>query len=66
MQIFFFREFLLITVLLLIHNFYMSWSSWFTSLKLCVGFSVLDSASFLLNFIFLFNKKDGLFDYKTS
>ena len=34
--------------------------------KLCVGFSIFDSVLFLLNFIFLFNKKHGLFDFKTS
>ena len=33
-------------------------------LKLCVGFSVSGSASFLLNFIFLFNKKHGLLTLK--
>ena len=34
--------------------------------KLCVGFSIFDSASFLLNFVFLFNKMHVLFDFKTS
>ena len=38
----------------------------FISLKLCVGFSIFNSVSFLLNFIFLFKKKHGLFDFKTS
>ena len=38
----------------------------FVSLKLCVGFSIFDSVSFLLKFIFLFNKMHGLFDFKTS
>ena len=33
----------------------------------CVGFSIVDSVLFLLNFIFLFNKqKYGLLDFKTS
>ena len=63
---FFFHELQLITVLLLICNSYTSWSTWFISLKLCVGFSIFDSVSFLLKFIFLFNKKHGLFDFKTS
>ena len=34
--------------------------------KVCVGFSIFNSVSFLLKFIFLFNKKHGLFDFKTS
>ena len=36
------------------------------SLELCMGFSIFNSVSFLLNFIFLFNKKHGIFDFKTS
>ena len=32
---------------------------------LCVVFSIFDSLSFLLNFIFLFNKMHGLFNLKT-
>ena len=54
---FFFRVLQLITGLLLIYNFYTSWSTWFISLKLCVGFSIFDSVSFTLNFKFLLNKK---------
>ena len=38
----------------------------FVSLKLCVGFSIFDSISFLLKFIFLFSKMHGLFDFKTT
>ena len=34
------------------------------SLKLSVGFSIFDSVSFLLKFIFLFNKMHGPFDFK--
>ena len=34
--------------------------------KTCMGFYILDSVSLLLKFIFLFNKKDGLFDFKMS
>ena len=34
--------------------------------KVYVGFSVFNSVSFLLKFIFLFNKNHGLFDFKTS
>ena len=56
----------LMTVLLLTCDFYMSGSKRFVPLKLCVGFSILDFVLFLLNFIFLFNKMDGLFDFKTS
>ena len=58
--LFFIRELQLITVLLLICGSYMCWSTRFVSLKLCVGFSVFDSDSFLLKFIFLFNKMHGL------
>ena len=36
------------------------------SLKVCVGFSIFYSVWFLLKFIFLFNEKHGLFDFKTS
>ena len=63
---FLFHKLQFITVLLLIRNFYTSWSTWFISLKLCVGFSIFDSVSLLWNFIFLFNKKYGLFEFKTS
>ena len=31
-----------------------------------MGFSILDSDSFLLKFVFLFNKMHGLFDFKTA
>ena len=41
-------------------------STKFISLKLCVGLSILDFVSFLLKFVFLFNKKHGLFNFKTS
>ena len=34
--------------------------------KAYVGFSILDSVSFLSKFIYLFIKKHGLFDFKTS
>ena len=54
MPSFFFRELQLIIVLLLSRNSYMSWSTWSISLKLRVGFSVFDSTSFSLNFIYLF------------
>ena len=56
----------LITVLFLICDSYMSWSTRFVSLKLCVGFSFFNSVPFLLKFRFLFKKMHGLFDYKTS
>ena len=63
---FFFCKLPLITVLLLIWDSYMSWSTRFVSLKLCVGFSIFDSVSFSLKFIFLFKKMHGLFDFKTT
>ena len=50
----------LITVLLLICDSYVSWSTSFVYLKLCVVFSIFESVSFLLKFIFLFNKMYGL------
>ena len=45
---FFFRELQLSTVLLLICDSYMSWSTRLVSIKLCVKFSIFDSVSFLL------------------
>ena len=45
---------------------YKLWSTSFVSLKVGMGFSILDSVSFLLEFIFLLNKKHGLFDFTTS
>ena len=66
MPSFFFRELHLTTVLLLICDSYMSWNTRFVSQKQCVGFSIFDSVSLLLKFIFLFNKIHGLFDFKTS
>ena len=46
---YFLRELQLITVFLLICGSYMSWSTRFFSLKLCVEFSIFDFVSFLLN-----------------
>ena len=66
MHSFFFHEHQPITVLLLIRNSYTSWNTWFIPLKLCVGFSIFDSVSFLLKFMSLFNKMHGLFHFKTS
>ena len=43
-------------VLFLIYSSYKGWSTRFTSLKLCLGFSIFNSVSFLLKSIFLFNK----------
>ena len=51
------------------HNFTFNlwfWSTRFVPLKLCVGFSIFDSVSFLLKFIFLFNKMDGFFTLKQN
>ena len=66
MPSFFFRELQLITVLLLIFDSYMGRSKSFVSLKLCVRFSIFDSLLFLLKFMFLFNKKHRLFEFKLS
>ena len=57
-----FRESQLITVA--ICDPYISRSTRFVSLKLCVGYSIFDSISFLLKFIFLFNKMYRLFVFK--
>ena len=59
----FFRKLRPITVLYLICDSYMSWSLRFVSLKVCLGFSIFDSVSLLLKFIFLFNKIHGLFEF---
>ena len=54
MPSFFFNELQLITVLILIGD-------------VCMGFSISDSVSILLKFIFLLNKMHhGLFDFKMS
>ena len=50
----------------IIYDSYMSWSTRFVSLNLCVGFPIFDSVFFLLKPILLFNKMRGLFDFKTS
>ena len=52
---YFFRELQPITIFLLICHSYMGRSTRFVSLKLYTGFSVFNSVSFLLKFIFLFN-----------
>ena len=53
------------------HNF--TFELWFfyelkhkVHLSKTVGFSIFDPVSFLLKFIFLFNKMYGLFDFKMS
>ena len=51
---FYLRDLQLITVLHLICDSYMSWSTRFVSLKLCVGFSILDSASFSSITVYIF------------
>ena len=43
MPSFFFQKLQLITVLLQIYNYYISWSIRFVSLQLCLGFSISDS-----------------------
>ena len=52
------------SVLFLICNSDMSWSTRFVSLKLWVGFFIFDSVLFLLKFIFLFDKKLDSFTLK--
>ena len=47
---FFFRELQPMAALLLIYYYFTSWSTWFIYLKVCVGFPIFDSVSFLLNF----------------
>ena len=44
--------------MILICDSYMSWSTRFVSLKLCVEFSIFDSVSFLLKFIFFFQRNE--------
>ena len=67
MHSFFFRE--LITVFSFSFSFffftYTSWSTRFISLELCVRFSIPSFLSVLSKLIFLFNKKHGLFAFKT-
>ena len=65
-DVLFFCELQFVKVLVLICDSYTSWSTSFVSQNLCVKFSIFDSVSFLLKFIFLFNKIHGLFDFKTS
>ena len=50
----------------IIYDSCMSWGTKFVSLNLCVGFPIFDSVFFLLKPILLFNKMQGLFDFKTS
>ena len=66
MPTFFFLELQLIIVLLLICYSYLRWSTSSVSIKLYVGFFIFDSVSFLLKFVFVFNKMRGLFGFKTS
>ena len=56
MLFFFFHKVQHITVLLLIYDSFVSWSTRFVSLKLCVGFPIFDSVLFLLKFMVLLNK----------
>ena len=59
MPFFFFRELQLIIVFLLICDSYMSLSTRFVSLKLFVGFYILDSV-FIKVYIFVQKKNDSL------
>ena len=65
MPSFFFLKPQLMAVLLLNCDSCMSSSTGLVCLKLCVGFSIFDSVSLLLQFTF-FNKMHGLFDFKMS
>ena len=58
--------FFLFLVVLLNRDSCMNWSVRFISLKVSVGLSIFNSVSFLLKFIIFFNKKHGLFFFKTS
>ena len=51
--LFSFRGIQLITVLLLIGYFYISCSTRFISLKVCVGFSILNSVPFYKVYVFV-------------
>ena len=53
MHSFFFCEVQLITVFFIIRG-YLSWSTRFVSLKVNVEFSISNSVSFLLEFIYIF------------
>ena len=64
--LFFFCKLQLITVLLLLCEYYMSWTIRFVFLKVYVQFSISKFVSFLLRFIFLFKKIYGPFNFKTS
>ena len=63
---FFFRELQLITVLRLIHDSYISWSTRFVSLKECWGFSILNSGSFWLSLYFYSTKSMAYLTLKRS
>ena len=58
---FFFRELQLITVLFLIRDSYMNWSTTLVSFKQCVGFCNFDSVLFLLKGTF---KSEGAQHWK--
>ena len=66
MSSFFFCELQLTTDLILICDSYMSSSTRFVSLKLCVGFSIFDSVWFLLQFIFLLNNMNSPFGFNPN
>ena len=53
-------------LLFLICDSYVSWNKRFVSQKGCRGFSILDSVSFLLKFIFLLNKMHEPFEFNAS
>ena len=60
MHPFFFRELQLITILLLFAILIQAKNK-FISLKVCLEFFIFDYVLFLLKFLYLFNKKHGLF-----
>ena len=63
---FFFREFKLITVLLLLCDSYMSWSTRFVSLRSVHGIFQFRFCFVLIKVYIFVQKIHGLFDFKTS
>ena len=63
--IYIFSEIEHITILLLIRDANMSWSTTFVSLNKCLEFPIFDTVSLSIKCTFWFNKKDGLCIFKT-
>ena len=60
------RELQLIAVLLFIRDSYMRWSLRLVSLKTVYGIFHFRFCFIFIKYVFLFKKKHGLFDFKTS